>query len=147
MIQYCNFEVEQEYNRVELCADYFYVPSFDENCSFTIGTPQCWDDTFFERFSMDSHESLHIFTHLVERKNVNRITDYKGVWGLKKYLKVSTVIVMTFQGEDYTLAWIKASEKSIFDLKAPRQRSLFPQTIILSVMLFFLVSVARIPTL
>lgn len=87
MIQYCNFEVKQEYNRIELFADYFYVPSYDENCSFTIGTPQCWDDTFFERFSMDSHESLHIFTHLVERNNVNRITDYKGVWGLKKLPK------------------------------------------------------------
>lgn len=83
MIQYCNFEVRQGNNRVELCADYFYVPRPDENGTFVIGTPQCWDDTFLNRFSLDGYECLHVYTHLIESKDANRITDHKGVWGLK----------------------------------------------------------------
>lgn len=84
MIKYCNYDVKRGHNRVELCVDSIYMPSADEKGHFIIGTPQCWEDTFVERFSLNGYESLHIFTHLIEAESVTRITDYKGVWGLKR---------------------------------------------------------------
>ena len=48
----------------------------------TIGTPKCWDDSFLNRVNIYEFNIYFLCVHFVPFNRVNRVTDYKTIWGL-----------------------------------------------------------------
>lgn len=82
MIRFNNFSIRKQNAQVVLHADCLYEPTIDEKGSFELGTPICWDETLLSRLCFTGYINYHIFSHTIAREKVNRITDYKKVWGL-----------------------------------------------------------------
>ena len=84
MIKFCDYQIRKSSNKITLTANYFYDPSCSEPKSFVLGTPKCWDDAILDRLPINEYINYHIFSYVLRREKVTRITDYKKVWGLNR---------------------------------------------------------------
>lgn len=77
-----SYDLEQKISYAKILADMcVQFETYGEE-DYSIGTPQCWDDTFLNRVNIDDYDVYHICYCLVRTGSYNSVTDYKKIWGL-----------------------------------------------------------------
>ena len=77
-----SYDLEQKISYAKILADMcIQFETYGEE-DYSIGTPQCWDDTFLNRVNIDDYDVYHICYCLVLTGSYNSVTDYKKIWGL-----------------------------------------------------------------
>lgn len=58
-----------------------------ESENYVPGSPKRWDSELSSKIDFSKYDAYHICSEMVPAINVNRITDYKKIWGLRKIPK------------------------------------------------------------
>lgn len=84
MKQFDNYRLEKFNYGQKLYVDFFldFQNQDEEPEHITIGTPKCWDESFLSRIKIDNFDIYFLCTCFVPHNRVNRITEYKRIWGL-----------------------------------------------------------------
>ncbi len=81
MINYHSYEFTQEDDFLNVCVDYnIQFESNDE--TFLVSLPTAWSEKISKKFELETYDCYKIYFIGVKNEKVNRITDYKKVWGL-----------------------------------------------------------------
>lgn len=77
-----SYDLEQKISYAKILADMcIQFETYGEE-NYSIGTPQCWDDTFLNRVNIEDYDVYHICYCLVRTGSYNSVTDYKKIRGL-----------------------------------------------------------------
>lgn len=84
---FCKYNLCIDSERLMIsCKRYFvYESPYDDPPM--VGSPKCWDDTFFNRININNYAIYHICGKLVFSGSYNSVSDFKKIWKLANIQK------------------------------------------------------------
>ena len=83
MTYFCEYQIMQNSQRATiLYANPIWMPD-NARENFCFGNPVCWDDIILQRIEYGTYCAYCIDFYYVPAEKCSRITDYKGIWGLR----------------------------------------------------------------
>lgn len=75
-------EISTGANHIRLYAEMLVQFDNAQDENIALGTPKGWDELVLQCVNIERYDIYYICTHTLPKERVNRITDYKKIWGL-----------------------------------------------------------------